>query len=655
MERQKINRGRWVRGVRGGCAALAAGAMLFGSLAMAQDEPATRATVFVAERTALNKILVDPKDRALVGALGMIPSRLHELPGELPDFPEQVLPIIDMVLSTVSQPARVAVTYDGENPDGGAFGYGLVVSFESTSKEQARQMHATVSGMLDTPDIPFELKRSERIEGMTDMMLPFGQLSFGPRKAADGWRYEVIFGTLHDPDAPFAELPSQPGFEKTVLRGRMDFDGVGPALSMAQMFATGNDPEAQKVFDTLHDLRLMGEQTLKVDFQFGYTGDRSVSRTVIEGYGLAEGPFVASRVPLRKGAFSVVPADAELASISTLDLGFLDAMYDSLLLEGVPVDEALAQFKEMTDVDLREDILDSLGDTVAFYLSESTGGGTIGSAVLAVSIKDRQTFAEANAKLIRFANRMVEENMEPAPYMALAHWRDGDIDLVSLRFPGIPVPAELTYALTGDWLVVGATPQAALAGARQAIGRGDRGLLANEAFMAVAPRGRKVTSVSFLDNKKMMRRGYPLVSLLGSAVSNAVRSPRGQDREPGLVVPTYNELKAGALAQVQFTYWDGDDFVTESHGDRSLLVNGAGLAGAGVTVLPAVVAPIVAIAGANGELGFVPELRDVTALACAWRSGLVPAGPARAALASAVVSRWLAPGPGEPVACDTLR
>ena len=71
-----------------------------------------------------------------------------------------------------------------------------------------------------------------------------------------------------------------------------------------------------------------------------------------------------------------------------------------------------------------------------------------------------------------------------------------------------------------------------------------------------------------------------------------------------------------------------------------------------MTVLPAVVAPLAAIAGANGEFGFAPELMDTTA-ALAWRSGLLPRGPARMALAAALVNQWLTPRQG--AAFDTLR
>src|SRR5262249_36893971 len=142
-------------------------------------------------------------------------------------------------------------------------------------------------------------------------------------------------------------------------------------------------------------------------------------------------------------------------------------------------------------------------------------------------------------------------------------WQDGDTQLFSLNFPGLPVPFEITYAFKGNWLIAGITPQATLAATRQGKGKGIR----DNAGFADIVGGKEILSFSFIDTPRTMRDGYQYVSLAGSALANAVRSPIDAARDPGLIVPTFAELKAGAKPMVSFSYWRGDDLISESHSD----------------------------------------------------------------------------------------
>jgi len=99
-----------------------------------------------------------------------------------------------------------------------------------------------------------------------------------------------------------------------------------------------------------------------------------------------------------------------------------------------------------------------------------------------------------------------------------------------------------------------------------------------------------------------MLSGYPLASLLGSALGNLVRSPT-EPRDPGLVVPVINDLRRDARAIAQFSYWSGEDYIVASTGDRSLLVNACGLAGAASPYLPLIAAGIGAATASKGKHG----------------------------------------------------
>ena len=99
------------------------------------------------DHVALDKLFVDPKDRALADALAMIPARIRELPREVPNMPKEAAGIANMIVSALVRPGRLAVMYS-DNPDCGAFGYGIALSVLTDGQQDAEQMHARISAML---------------------------------------------------------------------------------------------------------------------------------------------------------------------------------------------------------------------------------------------------------------------------------------------------------------------------------------------------------------------------------------------------------------------------------------------------------------------------------------------------------------------------
>jgi hypothetical protein len=108
-----------------------------------------------------------------------------------------------------------------------------------------------------------------------------------------------------------------------------------------------------------------------------------------------------------------------------------------------------------------------------------------------------------------------------------------------------------------------------------------------------------VTSLSFSDTARALPLGYTFASLLGSALANGVRSPLSPDRNPGTLIPTYPELKKGVRANVLYSYWRGDDYLLEMHGDHSVLVNGTAIAGTVSRLLPLAIPAVAAMSAAR--------------------------------------------------------
>ena len=555
-----------------------------------RPDSAGQVTVLSIESAGAAAVLVDPKDAALRQAFALLPMRLAELSRELPDVPPQAVALAPRVLDMISRPSRFAVVYDGDNPSGGAFGYGAILSIEMPSEQAAAAMHGEVSAMMLAAGNRIRPKASTRFQGMTDISVQLAIVSYGPRQSQGAWRYEIIAGTMNNPDAPFTGLDGG-----AVMRVAFDATGLAPLVEMLPMIAQQNPEQMQQIITIIEQSGLIGEDPLRFESAWRYTANESIVRTTMRG-SMISGPWIPKGT-LNTADFTAIPADAHMASIGKFDLSWLRGVVEQAAEMGAPVDEALAEFQDRTGVDIFADVIDALGGTAAMYLSDSTGGGSLASGVAMLTFKDRARFVAAFEKLRAMANTLADAIPVGPGYVRLASWQHDGVDLISLRFNGLPVPVELTWAMTDRWLIAGAMPQSVIAAVRQASGKAGGGLPTNEAFAAVMPRGRDVTSVSFLDTQRAMRAGYPFVSMFGSAVSNAMRSPSDASRGPAMVVPTFGELRQGARAMIEYSYWDGDVLVTESRGDRSVLVNAAASVGAMEPFLPLLAVP--AIMGAQ--------------------------------------------------------
>jgi hypothetical protein len=77
------------------------------------------------------------------------------------------------------------------------------------------------------------------------------------------------------------------------------------------------------------------------------------------------------------------------------------------------------------------------------------------------------------------------------------------------------------------------------------------------------------------------------------------KSDAGTVREPGMVMPLYADLVKDTRPILAMSYWNGDDFISESRGDRSVLATLASVLGVG-DVMPFIGGAIVGGAiGAN--------------------------------------------------------
>ena len=619
---------------RVGLVALALAACAGSSLAAwTQPDQNKPQTVLFLEHRGLGVLGSDPRDAGLRRAVEMIPTRISELKEEVPDMPPEAVTLFDMVPRMLSKPSKLAVAYVPGEPTGGFFSYGILMSIEAASEAEAIRNHERIKGLLKSGDAPTEA--SKRIEGFTEVLVPPpGKLAFGVRKSGDVWRNEVAYGTMPtDMDSMLASPEGLVPNSTTFMRGTMDFAALTPAERMILTVGGGNAEPVRDIAVQMRKRGLLGNDAMKLGFEMSMTESAMVSTMVYRGAGKYKKALYLPTEPLKPDEIRVLPADTVYGSLSRGDLSQVrDAIDEALKAGGQEAQGFLDMFKEMTGVDLRADIVDALGGAYGYYMSDSTGGGGLGSLIYLMQIRDKERFLAAHAKLVVRGNEMLEQAMAEAPanYIKIMGWKDGDIQLNTLRFNGLPVPMEFTYAVAGNWLVVGLTPQATLAAARQAEGRGDAGIGSIPA-VAESLRGGEAVSLGYGNASRLVRDGYTFLSMAGSALSNAVRSPTDPARDPGLVVPLPNELAASARPSISISRWAGEDFVMSSTGDRSVVVTLGCLAGMGEKLMPIV-----------GGLGAIAAFREMNS------GGMNPMGagldPAARMLA-AIEPWWLTPGP----------
>lgn len=611
----------WFRGIRTGALCAAAGLTLgvLAPAAMAQPDggdakakPA-RTSVFTIDCGSINDMLVDPKDQGLKRVVGLIPARLKDLPSEIPVFREAVEEegaplneIFTLLGWMVDKPARLSFEYDMNSQDEvNRFGAGVQFLIGAKDEADAKAADKLIGDIIKAipEEIDIEVAKQGPWEGMKQIETPAGHARFGPRKDGSGWRYEINFGRPGAHDKVFPALkPVKPAIGPAFTPYmRVTFD-LSPLTPLVNMFAGGaaGDPAVAGMLSGLADSGLIGDDAILTEMYAGYSETASVSYTVTRGAGRFMEATGQTKTPLSEAELRVIPADASMASIVKFDPAAAVKTVRELVEQQEEVAEGLGMIKRETGVDLVEDLLASVGGVMGAYMSDSTGGGTLGSGVVFVQLKDPAKFQGAIAKFADQINRLLANPRGPNGYIAIRPWTHDGQTLHSLQFPGLPVPVEVTYGFSSEWLVLAFNPQAALGALRQAAGKGDKGLMSNADVAALFPKGQGFQAVSYFDTARHLKTGYPILTMCGSFLANAVRSPKGADpsREVGLVVPLYNDLAKGVRPAVSYTFWSGDDLIAEAQGDRSMLVNlGAGL-GAVVEFAPAglVVAGLIGLA-----------------------------------------------------------
>jgi len=510
--------------------------------------------------------LVDPKDAGLRHALRQLDSRLMELPEELedPEFPAES---ITLAAESLMGPMSLGIA-PATGDAAAQMPVSVMMQFRAPSADEARVRAEQLTQLLMELEVP-SLGVDEAFHGLA--VVPLGPFDVHHGVARDG-RADTLLVAANGLDLKEVDLGSLdlPAGVAPVAAFKLDY---GALTELIETFA---GPEAAE------GLASMGLDQLTIQGGMGQGEDRAFGSMRTLGWvPMARENGSLPNGSIERRALEVVPQDATVAMVGRTSF---DSMLDGIrqaaamqpAMEGG--EDPVAMVGDMLGIDLERDLFDNLGETYGVYLSDSTGGGGIFSAVAFIEVANE---AGLRAGLTRLEAHLTSMAVElDLPPMGVRHSTHGGADIATFAMHGLPIPVELSWAIHGGWFVAAASPQGLRAAIDQ-ITQPDGSLLDNDRFQDEV-RGSldDLMSVSFVDVPRFLRDGYPLAVMMGASLSNGLSSAAHPDRMPTGIVPSLRDLMRDAHATVALGRIDGDDLVVTTQGDRSVLVQIAGMVGA---------------------------------------------------------------------------
>jgi prepilin-type processing-associated H-X9-DG protein len=252
-----------------------------------------------------------------------------------------------------------------------------------------------------------------------------------------------------------------------------------------QQFAPLGGPKVQMLIDAAG----LGNVTTLAAVS-GLDGEGMLNRTFIRLDGEPTGVLsVATGKPLALKDLAPIPSDANLAVAGRLDLARLTDALLAIMEKVEPqaaqeIDRNLKELNDQVGIDLRKDIIGSLGDVWCAYNSPNEGGLLITGLTAVVQVKDYDRLAAAHAKLLARAKAALGQDSRPPREKAVGpktaeqqeleeekrafnrptEWRTARIE--QLRFAGQDIyflssglPFGPAWCLTRTELIVAAYPQ----------------------------------------------------------------------------------------------------------------------------------------------------------------------------------------------------
>lgn len=364
------------------------------------------------------------------------------------------------------------------------------------------------------------------------------------------------------------------GFKDFETAARMFVD-VGSLVKLA-------DKRGAEVKKLLDDLGLYGVEDLVL--YSGFDGDYERGLIEIKASGPRKGllslfqgkPFQLADVP-------PLPPDVTTFSMSQFDaaaawdLGVLTAENFARLIDPEQVKqvkEGVKAINQVLGVDLRKDLLESLGDKLVMYNSPDEGPLTLGQVVM-LKTKNQAKALEAAEGIIKGIARAsgLDVRLKKRTY------RSVEVREVHVKTQGFSfVP---TFTFHKDWLVVSLYPQPVHGYILRATGEIAGWKPDGRVALALQRLPKEFTSVSFSDPRPTLKQVLSLAPFI-TALANSFSPDQFLDIG---TVPNAQEATRHLFPSVSVTHDDGKVVRLESRAALSLPLDLAGIDTYGLLLL----------------------------------------------------------------------
>ncbi len=343
------------------------------------------------------------------------------------------------------------------------------------------------------------------------------------------------------------------------LVGYVDMEGVVTAVDEGVQKANEREVSANwpKVRATLG---LSGLR--RAAWTAGFDGKDWIERTFVSTDGRHAGMLsLLDARPLDTDLLSAVPVTADRVAAARLDLaaGF-DAIHDAIATfspdAAAKVDDALGQINDQAGINIRRDLLGSLGDQWVSYSDRSVGGSSVMGTVLVNRLRDAARGDQAMTQLSRRLNTIIAHQI--ANPMIEVQFRESQVNGTTLHYLAVPLVTP-TWAVKGGQLFVGLYPQVVAAAVDGADHKGPS-ILQRPEYVATLKRlgNHPAASVAFVNLPGVAPDGY--ADLLGTTRLLLGMGDIFGAHAPPLVVPPLRQVlpeltPAGSVSWADAAGW----------------------------------------------------------------------------------------------------
>jgi hypothetical protein len=316
-----------------------------------------------------------------------------------------------------------------------------------------------------------------------------------------------------------APLSGSPLFQR--LAGFKKFETNSRAFVDVAAFVKMGAKRNQEIAKLLDDLGMTGLRSLVMYSGFEGRANRGLVEWDMPGQRKGLLTLLTGK-PFRLGDVPPMPPDVTSWTMTNFDTA---AFHDTALQaaehivrlvspDDVPkIKEIQKQANDLLGVDLRKDLLGSLGDQLAYYTSPSDGPFTLGQTVL-LKVKDadklQATLEQIIKSLAAAAGKQVR--IQKRTYHGV------DIREVYVQQQGfIFVP---TYTIHKDWLAIGFYPQAVQAFVQRCKGEAAVWKPSPMVQESLQQLPKEFISISYSDPRPSLRQLMSIAPLIAGAVSS---------------------------------------------------------------------------------------------------------------------------------------